>query len=115
MRLLDFFRKNQPQSTIVSNVHNGNEQPEIPKEVFVEDNEPQDQPPTICSDFEEVCRRLPECGRSRKQGCAFPSPCRAVSIQPTFIPQRACPKDTTPPPNLPSLRPFDCRYGRGIS
>ena|SRR5437773_275826 len=46
MGLFDFFRKNQPQSTIASNGDNANEQREIPKEVFVEDTDPQDHQPT---------------------------------------------------------------------
>ena len=52
MGLFDFFRKNRPQSTIPTNATNGNEQPEIPKEVFVEDSDPQEQPATITTNGE---------------------------------------------------------------
>lgn len=41
MGLFNFFKKNQPT------VSNGNGQPEIPKEVFIEERDPQDQATTL--------------------------------------------------------------------
>ncbi len=45
MELFNFFQKNQPQTTTPTNgIAVNNETPEIPKGIFVEDREPQDQP-----------------------------------------------------------------------
>jgi hypothetical protein len=46
MGLFDFFRKNQPQTVTGVPMQ---QQPEISKELFIEDRDPNEQPPTIHS------------------------------------------------------------------
>lgn len=47
MGLLGWFKKNQPQTQTAETVNtSGNGQNEIPKNLFIEEREPQEQPPT---------------------------------------------------------------------